>query len=114
MIRKIAPLLILSGLGIIFYEMAVTYYHAGEAGMVFSHYVSKGVEELGAVNLVSSIIVGYRGFDTLGEVTVLFLTASILSFFLKKNIEEKRNVGINTCFLKTRRIPALNNNRIKQ
>jgi len=39
------------------------------------HYIDKGVEETGAVNIVTSVVVNYRGFDTLGEVTVLFIAA---------------------------------------
>jgi len=46
------------------------------------HYVQNGVEETGAQNIVASIVVTYRGLDTLGEVTILFLVASIISFFL--------------------------------
>jgi len=46
------------------------------------HYVGSGVNETGAQNIVASIVVTYRGFDTLGEVTILFLAASIISFFL--------------------------------
>jgi len=33
------------------------------------------VEEVGSGNIVTAIVVGYRGFDTLGEVTVLFISA---------------------------------------
>ena len=35
---------------------------------------SRGLEE-GSANVVTSIVVNYRGFDTLGEVTVLFVSA---------------------------------------
>ena len=35
---------------------------------------SKNLEE-GSANVVTSIVVNYRGFDTLGEVTVLFISA---------------------------------------
>ena len=35
-------------------------------------YVEKGLAETGAANLVSAIILDYRGYDTLGEATVLF------------------------------------------
>lgn len=91
MMKNIVITLLLFGLSMIFYEMVVTYYYAVDGGVTFTHYVTKGVEELGAVNLVTSVIVGYRGFDTLGEVTVLFLTASVLSFFLKKNLEQNKN-----------------------
>ena len=33
------------------------------------------MEETGAANTVTSVVVTYRGFDTLGEVTVLFIAA---------------------------------------
>ncbi|MCM8814424.1 MAG: DUF4040 domain-containing protein [Candidatus Omnitrophica bacterium] len=35
-------------------------------------YINSGFKETGASNIVTSIILDYRGFDTLGEVTVLF------------------------------------------
>jgi len=40
------------------------------------YYVHEGMEETGATNIVSSVVLGYRGFDTLGEVTVLFIAAT--------------------------------------
>ncbi|MEN8223204.1 MAG: Na(+)/H(+) antiporter subunit B [Acidobacteriota bacterium] len=49
---------------------------------VSEHYVEKGVVENRGANIVTSIVVNYRGFDTLGEVTVLFLTATGISFLL--------------------------------
>jgi len=39
------------------------------------HYIDEGVEETGAANIVTSVVVSYRGFDTLGEITVLFIAA---------------------------------------
>jgi len=42
---------------------------------VGNHYIEKGVTETGATNIVTSVVVSYRGFDTLGEVTVLFAAA---------------------------------------
>jgi multicomponent Na+:H+ antiporter subunit B len=35
-------------------------------------YIEKGLEETGAANLVTSVILDYRAYDTLGEATVLF------------------------------------------
>jgi multisubunit Na+/H+ antiporter MnhB subunit len=35
-------------------------------------YISGGLQSTGAANLVSSVILDYRAYDTLGEVTVLF------------------------------------------
>ena len=39
---------------------------------VADHYINKGKEETGAANIVTSVVVSYRSFDTLGEATVLF------------------------------------------
>lgn len=41
-----------------------------------SYFASHGVEETGSVNLVSSIYLGYRAFDTMGETVVLFLAVA--------------------------------------
>jgi len=42
---------------------------------VANYYIKEGVRETGATNLVTSVVVNYRGLDTLGEVTVLFVGA---------------------------------------
>ena len=39
------------------------------------HYINEGVKETGATNIVTSVVLSYRGFDTLGEVTVLFIAS---------------------------------------
>jgi len=38
-----------------------------------ARYVENSLEETGALNVIASIITDYRGFDTLGEATVLFV-----------------------------------------
>jgi multicomponent Na+:H+ antiporter subunit B len=48
----------------------------------------ENIEDVNAANLVSAVIVTYRGFDTLGEVTILFLAASIIGFLLKKKLSD--------------------------
>ena len=42
---------------------------------VAQHYLDAGLQETGAANLVASVILDYRAYDTLGEVTVLFAAA---------------------------------------
>ena len=39
---------------------------------VAQRYLAEGCEETGAVNVVGSVILDYRAYDTLGEATVLF------------------------------------------
>ena len=50
-------------------------------------YIEKGVEEVGATNLVTNIILVYRGFDTYGESCVLFLGATAVIMLLA--VDEK-------------------------
>lgn len=62
------------------------------------HYIDEGVEETGAANIVTSIVVGYRGFDTLGEVAVLFIAATglgaVLSTSRKNAAQEKEPASL--------------------
>jgi multicomponent Na+:H+ antiporter subunit B len=51
------------------------------------YYINEGVEETGAVNIVTSVVVNYRGFDTLGEVTVLFIAAIGLGAVLTASVK---------------------------
>lgn len=39
---------------------------------VIPRYIEEGVEEAGAENLVTDVILNYRGYDTMGEVAVIF------------------------------------------
>ena len=47
-----------------------------------ARYIEKGVEDVGATNLVANIILVYRGFDTYGESCVLFLGATSVIMLL--------------------------------
>jgi multicomponent Na+:H+ antiporter subunit B len=53
------------------------------------HYIDEGIKETGAANIVTSVVVNYRGFDTLGEVTVLFIAAIGLGAVLTASGREK-------------------------
>jgi len=54
-------------------------------------YVKDGPDELGSANLVTSIIVTYRGLDTLGEVAVLFIATAGVGFLLRRRRDSKPN-----------------------
>ena len=53
-------------------------------------YVQDGPSELGGANLVTSVIVTYRGLDTLGEVAVLFLATAGIGFLLQNNKRKQK------------------------
>ncbi len=56
---------------------------------VIERYLEKGPEEVGGKNLVANIVIEYRGYDTLVEVTVLY-TAVIAIFLTLKTAKETR------------------------
>ncbi|MBB6480294.1 hydrogen gas-evolving membrane-bound hydrogenase subunit E [Spirochaeta isovalerica] len=54
------------------------------------YYLSSGADDLNSPNLVTSVVVTYRGLDTLGEVTVLFAAAAgIMLAFKGLKMDEK-------------------------
>ncbi len=80
--RKWLALAFLILLGFFLAKITSAFPFGVESWGVSKHYVDKGIEENRGSNLVTSIVVNYRGFDTLGEVTVLFLAATALAFLL--------------------------------
>ncbi len=75
--------------------------HASVSDRVSERYITKGSDvdiifgvtqdpESGAANIVTSIVVDYRSFDTLGEVTVLFISALGVALLLGSAVTQKR------------------------
>ncbi|MQY69271.1 MAG: DUF4040 domain-containing protein [Firmicutes bacterium] len=56
---------------------------------VANHYLARGFTETGAANLVTSVILDFRAYDTLGEATVLF-TAVIGVLAVLRRIGRKK------------------------
>lgn len=52
-------------------------------------YLSESEAKMGIPNVVTSILASYRGFDTLGEVFVVFTAAISLLLILKKDDEDE-------------------------
>ncbi|MGN1147859.1 MAG: hydrogen gas-evolving membrane-bound hydrogenase subunit E [Lachnospiraceae bacterium] len=68
----------------------------GEAGKpdnneVSARYIEKGLQETGAVNIVTGMILDYRAFDTLGESHVLFVATITVLVLMRKNKGEKED-----------------------
>jgi multicomponent Na+:H+ antiporter subunit B len=55
-------------------------------------YLSQGAAEVGAANLVAAVVLDYRAYDTLGEVTVLF-TAILGALSILRVRRQKREGG---------------------
>jgi multicomponent Na+:H+ antiporter subunit B len=91
MIKRLFLFVLIFGLGYMFFSLLSNFQEKTELTGVGRYYAEQGADELGSANLVTSIVVTYRGFDTLGEVTILFLTALIIGFVLSvKASPEKR------------------------
>lgn len=58
---------------------------------VVSRYVEDGLEETGAVNIVSGMILDYRAFDTLGESHVLFTALICVMILLRIDSKNQRS-----------------------
>lgn len=83
MVKNGFILLLLAAVAAIIAQVFAGFTGNTELGLVANHYAANGAAEVGSANLVTSVVVTYRGLDTLGEVTILFLSAAIVGFFLK-------------------------------
>lgn len=82
MTNRLLSLVFLAGLAVLFGQLMSGYAPDTELNLTASYYAEQTAPDLGAPNIVTAIIVTYRGLDTLGEVTVLFLTAAIVALVL--------------------------------
>ncbi len=92
MIKRIFALALIAGFAWIFYLSVSGWQPKTELNGVASDYVKRGADELGAMNLVTAIVVTYRGLDTLGEVTVLLLASTGVALLLGRREEEDEQV----------------------
>ncbi len=90
MLRNSFILVILAGLSVVFFQLFLDFSGNEKLNSLAQYYAQPGnIEAVNAVNLVSAVVVTYRGLDTLGEVTILFLTAAIIGFFLKGRLSNQ-------------------------
>lgn len=84
MIKRLLIILTLLLTAAIFAQVALHYSEHGELTKLAQRYAGQGPAELGAANLVTAVVVTYRGLDTLGEVTVLFISAAGAGLMLRR------------------------------
>lgn len=58
---------------------------------VIERYISQGLSETGATNIVAGVILDYRAFDTLGESHVLFTATMVVFILLLQERETKES-----------------------
>ena len=52
-------------------------------------YVNKSPQEIGVPNMVTSVLASYRGFDTMGEVTVIFTAGIAVLMLLGRGLRNR-------------------------
>lgn len=68
----------LTGVLLIFGTLDMPYFGSVDAPAnlhVAPHYIQNSMQEIGVDNIVTSVLASYRGFDTFGEVVVIFTAA---------------------------------------
>lgn len=60
--------------------------HLGEPA---TRYIKKSPEEIGVPNIVTSVLASYRGYDTLGETTVIFTAGIGVLLLLRRSTKSR-------------------------
>ncbi len=82
LILKIAGLIAALIVGYILFQALIEIPFGTNRMYVATRFIFDEPKEVGAANTVTAIVVNYRGFDTLGEVTVLFIAATGVALLL--------------------------------
>lgn len=81
--KRLMIILVLAMLGIFMLGAVDIDYGQVRPG-VTHYYITNGVAQTGALNLVTAIYLNYRVYDTLGEATVFFASALGVFMLLRK------------------------------
>jgi multicomponent Na+:H+ antiporter subunit B len=90
-VKRLFTLLLLAGIGSIFVSLWLGYQPDAELNLTARYYADNAATALGTANIVTAIVVTYRGLDTLGEVTVLFLASTIVGLVLALGRSASKN-----------------------
>jgi len=87
MMRKVMVTLAILGFAIALIPLVMRAGVVESPGQLATEYIEKSPEDFAAANVVTAIVVSYRGFDTLGEVAVLFAaTAGVGTLLTRKRL----------------------------
>ncbi|MCU7814902.1 MAG: sodium:proton antiporter [Candidatus Thiodiazotropha sp. (ex Codakia rugifera)] len=80
--RNLTGLLFAGGLGFMLLSIAINLDFGTPTMLIGGAIQSKALQETGATNIVTSVVLGYRGIDTLGELSILFAAAASAGLIL--------------------------------
>jgi multicomponent Na+:H+ antiporter subunit B len=94
--RRIFTLLAVAMFAVIFAGLVSGYSERQAVSPLAVHYLTQVPADLGAPNVVTGILISFRGFDTLGEVAVLFMVAASVGVLLSGAPGETQNLRSTT------------------
>lgn len=80
--QRLLVAVVIASFGFVFAGIVVSYTEPHALRPLAESYVRLVPQELGAPNVITGILLTYRGFDTLGEVAVLFMVAASVGLLL--------------------------------
>lgn len=83
MMQRLLSVIVIGLLGLVFARIAGAYVQLDALRPLAASYVTLSPEALTTPNVITGILITYRGLDTLGEVAVLFMVAASLGLLLK-------------------------------
>lgn len=89
--RRPFMILVVTLFALLFAGIAIDYTELHSLRPLAANYVKRVPQELGAPNIITGILLTYRGFDTLGEVAVLFMVAAGVGLVLGERSPRRRD-----------------------
>jgi multicomponent Na+:H+ antiporter subunit B len=94
--RRAFTILVVALFAVLFAGIAGNYTEQQALPPLAASYVKRVPQELGAPNVITGILLTYRGFDTLGEVAVLFMVAAGVGLVLGDSARRRDAVPAET------------------
>lgn len=80
--RNLTALLFAGGLAFLLMAIAAQLPFGHPPVLAGGEILNQAADQVGAANIVTAVVLGYRGLDTLGEITILFAAATGLGLIL--------------------------------
>ena len=79
---KFSTLIFISGLSFLLIVITAQLPIAHPPMLIGQHIIDNAIQDTGVSNIVTSVVLAYRGLDTLGELAILFTAASAIGLLL--------------------------------
>jgi multicomponent Na+:H+ antiporter subunit B len=90
-LRDFASLLFALGLAFMLLVLAAQFDFGAAPMLIGDRILQAAPTEVGAGNIVTAVVLGYRGIDTLGEIAILFAAATAAGLVLGRRREQVRH-----------------------